>query len=128
MRKTKANEKLLTEVELEIMTAVWELGECTIKDVQKRLPKNRPLAYTSVATIIKILENKNVLGRNEKEHTYFPLLVRKDYESRTLRHVADRVFQGNPSSMVARLIDESDLSAEELRSLRKLLDERLKDE
>ena len=70
--------------------------------------KDRDLAYTSVATVMKILENKKVLGKNEKEHTYYPLVSRKDYESKTLRHVAQKIFQGNPSSMVARLIDESD--------------------
>jgi len=106
MRKTNKDEKLLTQVELEIMNAVWQLGECTIKDVQKALPRERALAYTSVATIIKILEKKKALGRNEEEHTYYPLLSRKEYESRTLRHVAERIFQGNPSSMAARLIDD----------------------
>lgn len=125
MRKTKKDEKLLTAVELEIMTAIWELGECTIKDVQKSLKKDRALAYTSVATIIKILEKKQVLGKNEAEHTYHARVSRKEYESKTLRHVAEKIFQGNPSSMAARLIDESDLTQEELRSLRKLLDERL---
>ena len=128
MRKTSKAEKLLTQVELEIMNAVWDLGECTIKDVQKALPKDRPLAYTSVATIIKILETKKVLGKNDREHTYYPLFSRRDYETKTLRHVADNIFQGNPSSMAARLIDESDLSREELRSLRKLVNERLKNE
>jgi predicted transcriptional regulator len=122
------NEKLLTEVELEIMNAVWRLGECTVKEVQGALPPGRDLAYTSVATMMKILEQKRILKGHKKDraHTYTPLVAREEYEAQTLRHLAQNVFQGNPSSMVMRLLSESKLSPDELKAIEKLLQERMK--
>jgi predicted transcriptional regulator len=128
LRKKPKVEKPLTEVELEMMNLVWSLGECTVKDVQTSLPKVRDLAYTSVATIMKILEQKGFLKSraNEKAHSYRPVISKSDYESVSLKHLAKSLFHGDPSSMVMRLLDDAKLSTEELRQIKKLLDERLK--
>jgi predicted transcriptional regulator len=125
--KKKTSERILTEVELELMNVIWGLDECTVREVQEALPKGRDLAYTSVATIMKILEGKRVLAsrRSDKAHVYRPLLSRADYESTTLRHVTENVFGGNPASVVMRLLDETELSRDELQSIRKLLNERI---
>lgn len=128
MTKRKAQlEKPLTEVELEIMTEVWNLGECTVKEVQAALARNRELAYTSVATILKILEQKGavVSEKTDRVHLYRPRVSRADYEAASLRHLADHVFQGSPSSMVMRLLDDSKLSQSELEGIRALLEEKL---
>ena len=62
MKKTKTTEaKLLTETELELMTILWKLGEGSVADVIALLPKERALAYTSVSTILRILEQKEIL-------------------------------------------------------------------
>jgi predicted transcriptional regulator len=76
-KRTKL-EKVFTEVELELMNAIWDLGECTVKDVQEALPKDRELAYTSVATMMKILEQKGALKSEKKDraHTFEPLVSR----------------------------------------------------
>lgn len=126
-RKKQTLEKPLTEVELQIMNAVWSLGECTVKDVQTELSKTRELAYTSVATIMKILEQKGVLKstKSDRAHTYSALVDRTDYETSSLKHLAENVFQGDPTSMVMRLINDSKLSKDELHSIQKLIDERL---
>src|ERR1700753_66592 len=96
-RKKEKTTRLLTELELQLMNAVWNLGECTVKEVQESLPRDRPLAYTSVATVMKILEQKGVLGikKGDKAHSYFPKLTRAEYESQTLKHLAAQVFQGD---------------------------------
>jgi predicted transcriptional regulator len=127
--RTKANlQKPLTEVELELMTLIWEMGEGTVKDVQSRLPKERDLAYTSVATMMKILEQKGVLGsrKSDRAHTYYPLIQREEYETTTLKHLAKSLFHDDPSAMVMRLLSEGDLSNEELKAIRRILDERIK--
>ena len=126
-RKHLAGDKLLTEVELELMTIIWDLPpEFTVKDVQSHLPKDRDLAYTSVATIMKILEQKGALKSSKKErsHLYSPQLSRSEYEATTLRHLTQNVFRGNPTSMVMRILDDSDLSQKELETIRKLLEGR----
>ena len=127
LKKTPAHDRLLTEVELEIMNVIWDGAECTVRDVHEALAKNRPVAYTSVATIMKILEQKNILisKKGDKAHSYFPKVPRTEYEATSLRHLARDVFRGDPTSMMMRLLDESELSTDELKVIRTLLNERL---
>jgi predicted transcriptional regulator len=126
--KKKKPERLLTEVELELMNVIWKSEECTIRGVVDQLPKERSLAYTSVATMMKILEEKGFLKSQsgEKTHTFRAVLPKEEYESRTLNHVAEKVFAGSPSSMVMKLLDEAELSKEELKAIQKTLEERMK--
>ncbi|MGZ3775874.1 MAG: BlaI/MecI/CopY family transcriptional regulator [Pseudobdellovibrionaceae bacterium] len=120
-------EKPFTEVELELMNAIWNLGDCTVKDVQEALPKDRELAYTSVATMMKILEQKGALKSEKKDraHIYKSLISRAEYEGISLEHLKANVFGGDPASMVMRLLDDSDLSKKEIEAIRSLLNDRL---
>ena len=124
---SKRLDRQLTEVELELMQHIWTLGECSIRDVFEAVPEKRDLAYTTVATMIKILEQKGAVTCQKKDRaiTVKPRIQRAEYEAASLRHLNENVFQGNASSMVMRLLDDSKLTAEELRNLRKLLDEKL---
>jgi predicted transcriptional regulator len=126
-RKRNSGDRSLTAVELELMNIVWELGDCTVKDVQNALPKDRALAYTSVATMMKILEGKGVLEsrKNDRAHTYYPLISKAQYEASALRQIANHLFQGDSTSMVMRLLDEADLSQKELEAIRSFLNERI---
>jgi len=128
MTKKKRSERLLTEVELEMMNVIWKSDQCTIRSVVDQLPKERRLAYTSVATMMKILEEKGFLTseNQEKTHVFSPVIGKEDYERRTLNHVAEKLFEGSPSSMVMKLIDDADLSREELKAIQKTLEERLR--
>lgn len=124
----KKFDRPFTEVELELMQVIWSLGECTIRDVHEGLIKSRDLAYTTVATMMKILEQKGALTSQKKDraHLFIPCISKVEYEAASLKHLSDNLFQGNATSMVMRLLDDGDLSAEELRALRKLLNERLR--
>lgn len=117
--------RLLTAVELEIMTALWKLGEGTVSRVLDQLPRPRKPAYTSVSTILRILEQKGWVGSRKegRGHVYVPRIPRESYEATSLRHLIDGVFEGEPVSLVRRLllIDEA-LSPADLRALRELLD------
>ncbi|MGE0526480.1 MAG: BlaI/MecI/CopY family transcriptional regulator [Bdellovibrionales bacterium] len=126
MAKTLA--RPLTEVELELMQLIWQLGECTIREIHEALPEERELAYTSVATMVKILEQKGAISSQKKDRaiTIKPRITRTDYEITSLKHLSQSVFQGNAASMVTRLLDEGDLSPDELREIRRLLAERLR--
>lgn len=123
MKKVKLSDKLLTEVELELMTIVWRLGEASVAEVIEHMPKDRDLAYTSVSTILRILEQKEVL-KTRKEgrgHIYIPVLKKSDYEAKTLRHVVDRVFDGTPVALVRQLLDSGEVSEQDLTELKKLI-------
>jgi predicted transcriptional regulator len=122
------NERLLTDVELELMNILWDRGESTVREVLDSLPASRELAYTSVATMLRILEEKDVARSRKDERTlsYAPVLGREEYEKRSLKHLEREVFRGDRSSMVLRLISDSTLSSKELQSIRALLNERLR--
>ena len=120
--------KLLTEVELELMSTLWQLGEATVRDVLAHLSKGRNLAYTSVSTILRILEGKRLAKSRKvgKANQYRPAVSKSEYERRSLRHLVDKVFDGTPSAMVLRLLDDEGLSRAELREIQRMLGEKLK--
>ena len=125
MSKSKTQpEKLLTEGELELMTILWRLNEGSVADVIEGLPEGRDLAYTSVSTILRILEQKGVL-KTRKEgrgHVYIPALSKSEYEAKTVKHMVSRVFDGTPVALVKQLLDSVPLDAKELAELREMLD------
>lgn len=128
MRKKKKND-FLTEVELEFMTQLWELGEGTVRSILARLSPDRNLAYTSGATIMRILEQKNFVTSAKKGKTliYHALLAKDAYQSRSLRNMSEKLFDNAPALLVARLVDDAELSEDVLAEMRELLDRRLRD-
>lgn len=120
-------EKPLTEAELPLMNAIWNLGACTVKDVQTEHAKEKELAYTSVATMMKILETKGFLKsfKTDKAHTYEALISREEYGAQSLDHLADNIFEGDRGVMVMRLLDTGALSKKDLEAIRKALNSRL---
>lgn len=128
MRQKKKSE-FLTEVELEFMTELWALGEGNVRDVLAKLAPERNLAYTSAATILRIMEQKNFVTSEKQGKTfvYKPVLAKDAYQSKTLRDLSNKLFDGTPASMVARLVDDQGMSEETLAEIRALLDRRLND-
>lgn len=119
----KKSTSLLTDVELELMTIIWRLKEASVNDVMEQLSSARPLAYTSVSTMMRILEHKGVLkARKEgRGHTYMPLLSKTEFETRTLKHVVETVFDGTPVALVRQLLGAVKLDAKELAEVKRLL-------
>ena len=121
----KREEKQLTEVELELMTVLWKLKEGSVNDVLEQLPKERKLAYTSVSTILRILEQKGIL-KTRKEgrgHIYIPTLEKKEYEAQTIQHVMKTVFDGAPVALVKQLLNSASLKESDLKELKALIDQ-----
>lgn len=123
MKKNIDNEKLLTDTELELMNILWKLEEGSVADVIDNLPEGRELAYTSVSTILRILEQKQVLKTRKegKGHIYIPILHKDEYEKKAIKHVVDKVFDGTPSLLVKQLLDTSRLSENDLKEIKSLL-------
>ena len=128
MRKRK-NANLLTDVELEFMNELWALEEGSVREVLERLPPERNLAYTSGATILRILDEKGfVKSRKEgKTLVYTPLLEKNKYQTRSLQNLSRTLFDDTPASMVARLVDDAGLTASDLEDIRALVERRLQD-
>jgi len=124
--KLKLQTKILTEVELEMMTILWKIEPCTINQIIEKLPKERNLAYTSVATIIRILEQKGIV-KSKKENRFYiysALVTKEEYEQSSLTHLITNVFEGDPSLLVKRLLSNKNINKTELSELQKLLEQK----
>lgn len=117
-----------TDRELDIMTVLWEKGDSTVAEVREAL--GDPLAYTTVLTILRILEEKGYVGHQEegRAHRYHPLVARKVAGQSALKRLVDGLFGGSPELLMAELVDEREVPEETLRRLRELLDRKLEDE
>ena len=127
---TQEKTKFLTEVELEFMARLWDLGQGTVRDVLDALAPARKLAYTSAATILRILEQKKFVTatKDGKTFIYTPTLSKDTYQSRSLKNLSEKLFDNTPAMLVARLVDDNDLSQEALDEIRALIDKRLRDD
>ncbi len=123
-KKKDEHDAMLTPLELELMTVLWKSGGATVHQVTEAL--SNEYAYTTVSTVLRILLQKSVVEAeaNGRQHTYIPLLTKDDYESRTLKHVVSTVFDGEPASLMRRLLDDKALSKKELEEIREILQEK----
>ena len=116
----------LGELQKAIMETVWELGEATARQVLERVSRKKPLAYTSVLSIMQRLENMGWLKHREEGRTYVyqPAQSRRDESIRSLRKFIDRVFHGKSALLFQHLLEDEELTGEELESLRKLIEKK----
>jgi predicted transcriptional regulator len=122
-RKRRDNRKPLTATELEMMNVIWRIGPCSVARVLEQLSPTRGLAYTSVSTIVRILEQKGYVTseRAGRGHLYSAAVAKEDYQATSLKHLMDNVFEGTPTLMVKRLLDSNTLTEEELSQIKLLL-------
>lgn len=120
-------QKMLTEVELELMSILWRLGEGSVNDVIRELPEGRDLAYTSVSTILRILEQKSIVAARKegRGHVYVPALRKSLYEKQSVKNMMEKVFDGRPVAMVntlvKHLLDSQGLDPRELAEIGALI-------
>lgn len=114
-----------TPRELDIMAVLWERGPSTVLEVQEALPDE--LAYTTVLTLLRVLEEKGHVSHTTegRAHRYAPLVERQAAGRSALQRVTDRLFGGSPELLLTRLVEDADLTEEELRRMRDLLQRRL---
>ncbi|MCH7725060.1 MAG: BlaI/MecI/CopY family transcriptional regulator [Planctomycetes bacterium] len=112
-----------TELELEILKILWRDGVLTGREVRDRLAETRELAYTSVMTIMGIMENKGYVKRKKTGKTFFysPRVTEAATKKRMLRDVVDRVYEGSTMSVVVNLLESADIDPDELKQLRALI-------
>lgn len=106
-----------------MMNIIWRLGSCTVSQVQEALLPERELAYTSVSTIIRILEQKGFLASEKtgRAHLYSAAISKQAYQHLSLEQLVTKVFDDTPSLLVQRLLDSDNLSEAELARIRALL-------
>jgi BlaI family transcriptional regulator, penicillinase repressor len=114
----------LTGQELEIMKVIWRNGQATVRDVYEDLKTRRTIAYTSVQTMMNVLETKGHLKKEpgEKAQTYVPVRPQQTVVRSMVREFVDRVFDGSARPLLVHLLKEKGLTAAERKELQKLLD------
>jgi len=115
----------LTPQELEIMKIVWKNGRATVREVYETLLEHRKVAYTTVLTMMKILEAKGYLtkDREERAHVYRPARAEHTVVRSMVREFVDRVFNGSAQPLLLHLVKDRRLSEREMEELARLLKE-----
>jgi BlaI family transcriptional regulator, penicillinase repressor len=115
----------LTPQELAIMKIVWRLEEATVRDVYETMRETREVAYTTVMTMMRILEEKGYLKKTlvDRAHLYKPTRPRQQVLGGMVKDFVDRVFDGAPASLLVHLAKDSTLSEKQKKLVRQLIDD-----
>jgi predicted transcriptional regulator len=126
-RRSRDDEGLLTPAELEVMNVLWERGGSTVNEVQDALSPadgGDGRAYTTVATILRILETKGFASsaKDGRRLVYAAVTARDDYESNAVKDLLGRLFAGRPGDLVRRLLGDGKASEKDLEEIRRAID------
>lgn len=125
-RKTRTEDlKELSDLELAVMDVVWELGEPSSAEVVERFTARRPLAATTIRTVLASIEKKEYLERVptiERGLRYRPRVSREAVAGRSLRKLVSTLFQGSPRHAVAYLVNQGDLEEADLDEIGRMIE------
>jgi predicted transcriptional regulator len=113
-----------TDLELEILKVLWESSGATVRQVQAALAPRRPLAVTSITTILNIMARKRYVKRSKAGgvYVYRPLVTEIATARGMIRDLVNRLFRGSVSSLMLTLLSEQDLDEKTLKEIRAILD------
>jgi predicted transcriptional regulator len=122
----KPKNETLTGLELEIMKIVWDLKKATVRDVFERLAERRKIAYTTVMTMMNILEQKGHLKKSRQDRAYLYQSARpqKQVVREMVREFVGRVFDGAAQPLLVHLVQDRKLDAKDLQELRRMVRDR----
>ncbi len=105
------------------MKIVWQLEKATVRDVYEELLKHRKIAYTTVMTMMKILETKKHLKKSQEDraHVYRPAKPKQQVLGGMVREFVNRVFNGSAEPLVMHLIEDSSLTAKDLDEITRMI-------
>jgi len=115
----------LTDGETRIMNVLWARGRATVGEVASALPKRRPVAYTTVQTMLRILESKGYVDHEQvgRAFVYRPIVEQHAARRKALGHLIDALFDSSPSLLVLDLLTDERLDPVEIGRLRQMIDE-----
>jgi predicted transcriptional regulator len=126
----KPKKPILTAHELEIMHVVWRRASVTVRDVYEELLKRRKIAYTTVMTMMKILEEKGYLKKSqgEKAYLYRPAQLKSKVVGSMVGDFVNRVFNGSAKPLLVHLVENEQLDQAELDEIARLLKEKKREQ
>ena len=123
MARTRSSN--LTEAEIRLMDVIWDKGSATVAEVAETLPKELGLAYNTVLTTMRILEDKGYVRHTVegRAFVYSPLVGREEASRNAVRHLISKFFRNSPELLVLNVLNDEDLSETELHRIRQLVAE-----
>ena len=114
----------LTDAEARVMAVLWQRQTATVGDVVAALKRKRPVTYSTVQTILRILETKGYLTHDkvERAFVYRPVVDQRQARRRALKHLVKRLFDGSPGLLVLNVLEDDDIDPAERLQLKKLLE------
>jgi predicted transcriptional regulator len=114
----------LTDAEARVMAILWQKPTATVSDVVDALKDTAAVSYSTVQTILRILETKGYVTHEKvaRAFVYHPVVDERQARKRALRHLVSRMFNGSPSLLVLNVLDDEELDAEERARLKRLLE------
>ena len=109
----------LTRFELDVMTALWDLGTASVREIQEQLPSQKRPAYTTVQTIVYRLEEKGAVHRLKKignAHVFEPVITRKAAHHRLINELLE-LFGGSARPLMAHLVEIGKLTMDDIKEL-----------
>src|SRR5262245_65806224 len=115
----------LTDAEARVMSVLWERQTATVGDVVETLSKKRPVTYSTVQTMLRILETKHYVAHDKvaRAFVFRPLVDEHQARRRALRHLVSRLFNGSPSLLVLNVLEDEQIDSAELQKLKKLIED-----
>lgn len=119
MKKTKPS-----DLEMQVLSVLWERGGSTAREVLEVMPDGKKRAYTSILSVMQVMEKKGLLTHSNRgvAHVYKPVMNKNKIIRPFVRKVVTEVFGGRPAAMMQALLDTTAMSDEELSQIRQLLD------
>ena len=115
----------LTDAEARVMGVLWRLQTATVGDVVDALRKKRTVSYSTVQTILRILETKGYVAHEKvaRAFVYRPVVDERQARRRALRHLIGRMFNGSPAELVLNVLEDGKIDPAELKQLKKLIED-----
>jgi BlaI family transcriptional regulator, penicillinase repressor len=113
----------LTDAEARVMAVLWQRSPATVGDVVSALKRKRAVTYSTVQTVLRILETKGYVTHEKvvRAFLYRPLVDERQARRRAVRQLATRLFEGSPSLLVLNVLEDDEIDATELEQLKRLI-------
>jgi predicted transcriptional regulator len=112
-----------SDLELQVLSVLWESGSATVRDLLKAIPDGKKRAYTTMLSVVQVMEKKHLVthDRDGLTHVYRPTVKKKDVLPPLLRSLTTNIFGGSPAKVLQSLLDSTEISEEELAEIRRLV-------
>jgi BlaI family penicillinase repressor len=112
-----------TDLELQVLSVLWDRGGSTVRQVMRELPDGKRRAYTTVLTILQLMEKKGLVGHTREglTYVYHPQVKREEVVAPVIQTLLKNVFGGDPSAIVQSLLDCGDVDADQVKEIRRVI-------